>query len=114
MVPHTLAGGVVAGTVGWPAPYGIQALADSVIGVEPFKNSFKPGRSMQAVLNAFQSDLAAYKSQRLAAFQTLDARGRYEHFLRTEPELAQQLPAYHVASYLGMSEVTLSRLRHTA
>jgi len=36
---------------------------------------------------------------------------RYRWFLKEHPELAQQLPQYHIASFLGLTPVSLSRLR---
>jgi hypothetical protein len=39
------------------------------------------------------------------------AEKRYNHFNATRPELLNRIPLKYVASYLGMSEETLSRLR---
>ncbi|WP_077529660.1 Crp/Fnr family transcriptional regulator [Vreelandella utahensis] len=36
---------------------------------------------------------------------------RYQHFQNQYPELAARVPDYHLASYLGMSNVTLSRIK---
>jgi len=36
---------------------------------------------------------------------------RYEHFARTDPYLASTGKAHHIASYLGMTPETLSRIR---
>lgn len=41
----------------------------------------------------------------------LSAAERYEWFLETYPELVKYVKAKHVASFLGMSPVSLSRLR---
>ncbi|HMR92869.1 MAG TPA: Crp/Fnr family transcriptional regulator [Chitinophagaceae bacterium] len=40
-----------------------------------------------------------------------NAEMRYDHFLRSSPELATRVPSKYIASYLGMTEETLSRLR---
>jgi CRP-like cAMP-binding protein len=40
-----------------------------------------------------------------------DAAGRYRWFLRQHPGLIDRVPLYQVASYLGITNVTLSRVR---
>jgi CRP-like cAMP-binding protein len=42
---------------------------------------------------------------------TLTAQERYERFLQERASLVQQVPLKHIASYLGMSPETLSRVR---
>jgi hypothetical protein len=41
----------------------------------------------------------------------LDARQRYLLFQQRFPLLEQQIPQYHVASYLGITPTQLSRIR---
>ena len=36
---------------------------------------------------------------------------RYQRFLKKFPGLAQKIPQYHIASYLGVTDVGLSRIR---
>ncbi|MES2652517.1 MAG: Crp/Fnr family transcriptional regulator [Bacteroidota bacterium] len=36
---------------------------------------------------------------------------RYEHLIKTKPELFQLVPLYHIASYLGVKPESLSRIR---
>lgn len=53
----------------------------------------------------------ARKELRTRAFQSQDARERYLDFIRMHGNLAQRVPQYHIASYLGITEVSLSRIR---
>jgi len=39
-----------------------------------------------------------------------DAKARYQQFLKDYPGLESRVRQYHVASYLGISPVSLSRL----
>jgi CRP-like cAMP-binding protein len=41
----------------------------------------------------------------------LSPEEKYEHLLLTRPELLQHFPLKHIASYLGMTPETLSRIR---
>lgn len=50
--------------------------------------------------------------QKLDNYQLLSAKERYEQFLKDYPSLLQRVSLSHIASYLGMNQVTLSRVRH--
>ena len=50
-------------------------------------------------------------TERLRAFQMDDLRTRYLALLRQNPELIQQVPQRHIATYLGVQPESLSRLR---
>ena len=39
------------------------------------------------------------------------AEERYLHFLKTFPDLAQRIPQYYIASYVGVKPESLSRIR---
>jgi CRP-like cAMP-binding protein len=54
---------------------------------------------------------ALWLEEKLLEFYTLDAAGRYQKLLQKEPELFLKVPLGQIASYLGISQETLSRLR---
>lgn len=54
---------------------------------------------------------AVWQEERLRQFRTLDATQRYTVLLTTQPHWIQHLPLTHIASYLGISLETLSRIR---
>lgn len=49
--------------------------------------------------------------QRAYQLRTLPAKARYEHLVQQAPHLMQRVPLKHLASHLGISPETLSRLR---
>ena len=51
------------------------------------------------------------KEQREIDIVQLDADERYTIFQKQYPTLEQQIPLYHIASYLGISATQLSRIR---
>jgi len=50
-------------------------------------------------------------STRLLSFTTLDAKERYRQLLQRNPDVVKRLPNKIVASYLNISQETLSRLK---
>ena len=51
------------------------------------------------------------KEQREIEIVLLDAEKRYQIFQKNFPQLEQQIPQYHIASYLGITPTQLSRIR---
>ncbi|TAH17047.1 MAG: Crp/Fnr family transcriptional regulator [Cytophagales bacterium] len=51
------------------------------------------------------------KEQREIEIVLLDAEKRYPIFQKKFPDLEQQIPQYHIASYLGITPTQLSRIR---
>ncbi|WP_353719267.1 Crp/Fnr family transcriptional regulator [Dyadobacter sp. 676] len=56
----------------------------------------------------------AAAQRRLLSLMTNDARKRYEELLAQYPALFQLVPKHLIASYLGVSRETLSRLYHAS
>lgn len=54
--------------------------------------------------------LVATQNRLLETFST-DASHKYQQLLETFPDILQRVPQYMIASYLGMSRETLSRVR---
>lgn len=59
----------------------------------------------------FLSKLTDHKLQREHDLLSLSAKERYADFCTREPELAERVPLVQLASYLGITAVSLSRLR---
>lgn len=55
--------------------------------------------------------VALRKEAREAAFLLDTAETRYRHFLSSFGHLVARIPQYHIASYLGITPVALSRIR---
>jgi CRP-like cAMP-binding protein len=49
--------------------------------------------------------------ERLLSIQFKSAKERYQHLMETKPGLLNRAPLGHIASYLGISQETLSRMR---
>ena len=67
-----------------------------------------------ATLRRFGAGLqrhAAAKDQRIVSNLSATAEERYLEFLRVYPSIAQRVPQTMLASYLGMTPETVSRIR---
>lgn len=56
-------------------------------------------------------EYTAFLEARLSALQFRSAQERYEWLERFEPETLKRVPVQHLASYLGVTRETLSRIR---
>ena len=50
-------------------------------------------------------------AERVTNLRMIDSKTRYENFIENYPNLINRIPLGYVASYLGMSQETLSRIR---
>lgn len=53
----------------------------------------------------------ALSEQRLHSLRFKNARKKYMHLLQNHPELILRVPSKYLASYLGINEVTLSKIK---
>jgi len=51
------------------------------------------------------------KARREHEFMTLDAYSRFQSLLSRHPDIEQRVTKYHIASYLGITPVALSRIK---
>lgn len=54
---------------------------------------------------------SAASQKRLLSYISMDAEKRYEDFLKSYPQLTERFPLHIIASYLGITKETLSRIR---
>jgi len=100
---------------GEPAMLNIDAVEDSEVVLLSTKNFDLICQQIPAfnhmVNNLLQSAYNASQNRILANI-SLSAIEKYEHFLQRYPDLALRIPQGMIASYLGMSPETLSRVRN--
>lgn len=79
---------------------------------------FRAVLETQQVWSSLQRELLqrllTAKLQREHDLLALDGRARYETFCQRFPTLADRVPLLHLATYLGLTDVSLSRLRRNA
>ena len=99
---------------GSPSAYFIDALEESFIFTIEFKSFEAILKNIPALAFMFQQGIqkhASAKDKRIIASLSSTAEERYQDFLTTYPAIAQRVPQHMLASYLGISPETLSRIR---
>lgn len=97
-----------------PARFSIQALEDSHLLMADLKTVvglFNQHRCWEKLGRLLAEQLYIKKEGREAEFLLDDAETRYHKFLKSYPGLEDRVPQYHIASYLGITPVALSRIR---
>lgn len=109
-----LTGPFVGESSTWPSPRGVQALEPSRLLVchwRDFERRLGCDRTLERGIGSYVAALLERKARRVLSFQGEDAAERYLAFLEESPALARRLAQYQIASYLGITDVSLSRLR---
>lgn len=97
-----------------PSQYNIQAIEDLEVlqvtnaEVEEF---FKPILAFSAMMEVIKQNNAIANQNRMQAVIRYTAEERFSDFVNNYPHFLQRFPQNMIASYLGLSPETLSRLR---
>ncbi|MBC7947794.1 MAG: Crp/Fnr family transcriptional regulator [Chitinophagaceae bacterium] len=95
-------------------PEFIQAIEDSVlwyIRKDELQALYRQFPESNIVARELYLRLYLLVEERLRLLRTRDATGRYLLLMKTHPDLVLRVPAKLIASYLGVSDETLSRIR---
>ena len=108
------AGALASARLGVGLLYGIEALEETTLLAADYQD-FAVLLDRQPALERLGRRLAetilARKERRTRAFLLQSATERYVDLRETRPDLLQRVPQYHLASYLGVTDVHLSRIR---
>ncbi|MEO3405567.1 Crp/Fnr family transcriptional regulator [Mucilaginibacter sp. CAU 1740] len=102
-------------TLGQPSWYSIETLEPTVVYSVPLER-FKNARENNPLAKA---SYIHYIEQRLMDFQKLfvahikdSPEKRYRELLAHHPEIIRRIPQHYIASFLGITSVSLSRIRN--
>ena len=96
------------------APFGVETLSEFVvlcISYEDFRALSAKHSSWNDLMVRIYERLIVKKERREADFLLLNAKERYLKFLSDYSMIESAVANYHIASYLGITEVALSRIR---
>lgn len=113
---NEFAGPLASAALGLPLYFGIQALEPTqmlVAQYDDYVNLFEQDLVFERLGRKLTETLLVRKELRTRSLLQQNATERYLNFLETYPHLADRIPQYHLASYLGIAEVSLSRLKNS-
>jgi CRP-like cAMP-binding protein len=93
---------------------GLQALTPCTLEVLPkdiMETHYRTSRAWQELGRMFAELAYIELEERVQSFQLLTAAERYAQLMDKHPQLILEIPLQHIASYLGISRETLSRIR---
>jgi CRP/FNR family transcriptional regulator, anaerobic regulatory protein len=99
---------------GAPSTYFIDAIEPAELLLIDGPSHLRLVDEVAGYADAFRAGLqkhAAAKDQRIVSSLSASAEERYLEFLRVYPSVAQRVPQAMLASYLGMTPETISRIR---
>ena len=94
--------------------YYIQALEDSeilVAKISDFEKIVEENYQLLLFYKKMIDSVLIMKEEHASSFKLLDSMERYKQFLAMYPSLEKRLKQCHIASYLGITPVSLSRIR---
>jgi CRP-like cAMP-binding protein len=95
-------------------PYGIESLEAGIIVSAHYRDFEKLSEiypSLQKTISLLLIDVLNAFSERLYAIQFQTAQDRYQAMVDNHPDLLRRAPLGHIASYIGITQQTLSVLR---
>jgi CRP-like cAMP-binding protein len=104
-------------TDGAPSTFFIDAIEDSEILLIDMKGHLILIEKLPGYAASFRTGIqkrTTAKDHRIVASLTETAEERYHDFLKTYPTIAQRVPQHMLASYLGITPETVSRIRKQA
>ncbi len=97
-----------------PSLFAISVIEASVIWQAPataLRTGLAQSGAWESLRSKLMERLLTHKLQREHDLLTLDGTTRYQHLCQAHPQLAARVPLAHLASYLGLTDVSLSRIR---
>ena len=97
-----------------PSLYYLEVLEDSVlysISYENMERLLAKYHNMEKFIRLLSIEMFAKFVHKLNAIQFQTARERYDFMISEFPDISHRVPLGHIASYLGMTQETLSRIR---
>ena len=97
-----------------PARYSLKAVTDceyDVIQYQDLQKAYNEVPALKELQLIMTEHIYLNVSNRLESLITLSAEERYLELIKIRPNLVNEIPQFMLASYLGITDVALSRIR---
>jgi len=111
---NNMVGGYSSMVTQLPNTINQQALTDCELLIADYKkltDLLDQHQDLERLLRKIAEGYFVIKEKREVEIVLLEANKRYAIFQKEYPQLEQQIPQYHIASYLGITPTQLSRIR---
>ncbi len=105
---------LISYNTGLPSTEYVQAVTDSqviILSKQAMDNLSGTIIVWESIIGKITAKALAEKVARVSLMMPQDATARYEFFLENFPNLANRVPLQYIASYIGVTKSSLSRLR---
>lgn len=100
---------------GQPSDFTLESIEPSTLYVmhkEQFLQLIKEDQNFKDWFNSLLLDRFFYYSKHLLSYLKNKPQERYNELLKKHPEILLRIPQHYIASYLGITSVSLSRIRN--
>lgn len=97
-----------------PATYRLEAACEAELTVmhrEQLLRLYEKIPYLQSLITTINQRVLMEKIETRNEYTGLDATQRYRHFMQQEPDIAARVPLSTIASFLGITQQSLSRIR---
>lgn len=97
-----------------PSEYYLECVEDTVVSVgnpDLEKETFKKYPQLESLSRVIAETILAKQQKSFTQFKTSTAEERYIQLLQTRADLMNRVPQHQIASYLGVTPESLSRIR---
>ncbi|MBL7691511.1 MAG: Crp/Fnr family transcriptional regulator [Flavipsychrobacter sp.] len=104
----------VSYVTGQPSGYFLACVEDAVIALGSHERNRKLIEKIPALASMIMqmnSELLVQQQESFDAYRNLSPEARYLQLMDERPDLLSRVPQYHLASYLGITPESLSRIR---
>ncbi|MEM6264554.1 MAG: Crp/Fnr family transcriptional regulator [Bacteroidota bacterium] len=111
---HEFISSIVSFFTHQPSPHFIELLSDSVLielSRDAIENLSDKYHDFERLIRVVVTKTMLSQQERIASILFQKAEQRYENLLAIHPNIIQRVPLTHIASYLGITLETLSRIR---
>ena len=113
-IEDTLIGSILPLYANKPSFENIQFLEDSsgyMISISDLNELYKKYPEMETIGRKMAEELCIILEERITSLHAASAEERYKSLVKEQPFLLQRLNLGHIASFLGITQETLSRIR---